>query len=49
MEVSQVHDLWLEDGERERCWCDADEALNRLEFEPLRELVRRAVERLKEE
>ena len=49
MEVTRVHERWLEDGQRQRCWCNADEALNRLEFEPLRQFVRRAVERLEEE
>ena len=49
MEVSRVHEEWREDGQRQRCWCDADEALGQLEFEPLRQLVQRAVERLEEE
>ena len=49
MEVTAVLDEWLEDGERQRCWCEAAEALGRLEFEPLRELLQRAMERLEEE
>lgn len=49
MEVTQVHEQWLEDHQRQRCWCDVDEALGRLEFEPLRQFVQRAVQRLEEE
>jgi 8-oxo-dGTP pyrophosphatase MutT (NUDIX family) len=49
MEVTRIHDQWLEDSERQRCWCEVDEALGRLEFEPLRDLVQRAMERLKKE
>ena len=49
MEVTRVHDQWLEDRQRQRCWCDADEALDRLDSKPLRRLVQQAVERLEKE
>lgn len=48
MEVTQVHDQWPEDGERQRCWCDLDETLRRLDFKHMRQMVHTAVERLEE-
>jgi 8-oxo-dGTP pyrophosphatase MutT (NUDIX family) len=46
MEVEQADDSWLESGTRQRAWLPAVEAMNRLDRERLRSMLRAAEERL---
>lgn len=46
MRVAEVHDQWLEAGMRQRAWCTADEAQQRLANADQRRLLEAAMQRL---
>ncbi|MHB1033683.1 MAG: NUDIX hydrolase [Pirellulales bacterium] len=46
MQVTRADDAWEEDQLRKRCWCSADEARQRIDREPVRQLLETALARL---